>query len=112
MNRYIEKNSEFNSNRRIFEAYYNEVARPESRLQKVLETLVSYILMLVHMLSSAQVKALIKVFTVAVSLVGLVGIIGAMEQGSLGLGTGLLIGSLLIALEYLSLRGKAHSSKE
>ena len=45
-----------------------------------------------------------KVVTVALCLVGLIGIIGGMESGALSLPLGLLFGLLLVGAEFLCLR--------
>ena len=112
MNAYFQQNEDFSSNKRIFEAYYNEAIKPAGRMQKSLDTLLSYLYIMIKALTSARAKAVLKAFTVAVSLVGFVGVIGAMEQGALGLGAGLAIGAVLIGAEYLCLRGKRQVSKD
>ena len=109
MNTYFDKNEHFNSNRRIFETYYQEAARPAGRLQRALDALLGGASALVSALSGAKARRLAKALTVAVSLVGFVGVIGAMERGSLGLGSGLLIGAILVGAEYLCLRGRRQS---
>ncbi|MBR3893631.1 MAG: hypothetical protein IKJ35_00635 [Clostridia bacterium] len=106
MNTYFDQNEGFNSNKRIFEAYYQEARKPAGKLQRALDALLSSLSSLAKTETRAKVIRLAKACGVAVSLIGFVGVIGAMERGTLGLGSGLLIGALLIGAEYLCLRGR------
>ena len=103
MNASFEKNGNFNSNSRIFEAYFTDVETKETALQKLLsvcEKAASF----ATLAKSRSVLRAIRLLGMAGSLVGFVGIIGAIECGTLGLGLGLLLGSLLIGVEYLCLK--------
>ena len=100
MNKYFEKNDNFNSNNRIYEGYFTE-ARNESGFGKRALDLLSLIL---NFLLCESFLQRAKMVLVALSLVGFIGVIGAMEAGSLGMGSGLLIGGLLLAVEYLCLK--------
>ena len=111
MNAYFDRNNEFNSNSRIFEAYYQEIAKPAGKLQRWIDAALSKLSALTKPENLTTAIRLAKVAGVALSLVGLVGIIGAMESGALGLGNGLLIGSLLVGVEYLCLRGRRHAKE-
>ena len=104
MNAYFEKNSSFNSNSRIIEAYFGESVRRSGRAQRVIEILLSMLSAMLSALVSTRAKCIYKALSVAITLVGFVGIIGAMENGTLGLGMGIFIGMLLIGVEYLCLR--------
>jgi len=106
MNTYFDKNERFDSNKRIFEAYYQETRKPAGKLQRALDALLSSLSSLAKAENRAKVIRLARVCGVAVSLIGFIGVIGAMERGTLGLGSGLLIGALLIGAEYLCLRGR------
>lgn len=105
MNAYFENNGAFHSNSRIFEGYFTEAEPRASRLQRVSEKLFSRMTSLVRVLTDSRVCRIAKAVSIAVSLVGFVGVIGAMERGGIGIGTGLLIGAALVGLEYLCLRG-------
>lgn len=109
MNRYFEKNDIFSSNSRIFEGYFDDVTAQKSGLEKWLEKLSCVLLSILVFLSSSTLVKTVKCLGVAGALVGFVGIIGAMEQGTLGLGTGLCIGGALLLVEYLCLRGSHRS---
>lgn len=109
MNTYMNKSADFNSNSRIFEAYYQEIAKPAGKLQRAVDALLSKLSSFAKAENRAVAIRLAKVAGVAMSMVGLVGVIGAMECGALGLGNGLLIGSLLVGVEYLCLRGRRHT---
>ncbi len=106
MNAYFEKNKSFNSNRRIFKAYYEETAPRANAAQKALEMLLGLLSALLRVLGRIASSSLVKVVAFTLCFVGFVGVIGAMEYGSLGIGTGLLIGAGLLALEFLLLRSK------
>ena len=95
MNASYEKNGRFNSNTRIFEACFTEAAPRENHLQKLLSRI-----------SALPLGRVLRVAGTALSLVGFVGVIGAMEKGTVSLLSGLCIGALLIGVEYLCLRGR------
>lgn len=102
MNKYFDKNDMFDSNSRIYEGYFADVTNTKNPLKKLSDLL----FMILRFLSGQTVIRTVKAVAVALSLIGFVGIIGAMENGTLGLGTGLVIGALLLAIEYLCLRGR------
>lgn len=104
MNTTFEKNSNFNSNNRIFEGYFEEPAKAVGTLRRGVDSFLYIIISVITAMTSAKAIALYKVFGVACSLVGFIGVIGAVERGSLGFGAGLLIGAVLIGVEYLCLR--------
>ena len=104
MNTCYNHNSDFNSNKRIIEAYFGEAVKPVGKGKRILDTLLSFVSLMIRALTSSLARRLLKAFSVAVCLIGFVGVIGAMESGAIGLGTGLLIGLGLMGIEYLSLR--------
>ena len=104
MNAYFENNNGYNSNSRIIEAYFGETLSQQRMHRRGAELLLSMLAALLSALTSAKARSILKALSVAVCLVGFVGIIGAMEQGTLGLGAGFLIGMLLVGIEYLCLR--------
>lgn len=95
MNASYEKNGYFDSNTRIFEGCFTEPAPRENHLQKLLARV-----------SALPVARVLRVAGTTLSLVGFVGVIGAMERGTVSLLSGLCIGALLIGVEYLCLRGR------
>ena len=102
MNKYFDKNDMFNSNNRTYEGYFTDTTNTKNSWKKVSD----FLFMILRFLSGQAVVRTVKAVAVALSLIGFLGIIGAMENGTLGLGTGLLIGALLLAIEYLCLRGR------
>ena len=108
MNAYFENNGSFNSNKRIIEACFTEAAKPVGLTRRIGELLLSMPIAFFSAITSAKTKSFLKLFSVAASLCGFVGVIGAMERGTLGLGAGLLIGMLLVAIEFLCLRRHQH----
>ena len=104
MNAYYNKNEAFDSNKRIIEAYFGESVRAESPFKKLFEQVLYLLSVVLQALTCTAVRRVAKATTVAILLIGFVGVIGAMESGALGLGTGLLIGGLLVGLEILCLR--------
>lgn len=108
MNTYFENERSFSSNRGIIEAYLGQDVKPVGSFQKLFETILSWLAACVAFLSCVAVRRVIKTFGVAVSLVGFIGIVGAIEHGTIGIGTGLIIGSILLVIELLCLRPRAH----
>lgn len=104
MNRYYMNDEQFNSNKRIFEAYFTEVKTEPSCAQKALESLLYILSGILCALTSENAKRILKVTAIAACLFGFVGIIGAMERGTLSMLGGLSIASLLLGIEYLSLK--------
>ena len=104
MNAYFEKNNSFDSNRRTFKSYYEEVSPRANAAHKAAELLLSLLSALLRIITHVASSALVKVLSFALCFVGFVGVIGAMEHGSLGMGAGLLIGAGLVAFELLLLR--------
>ena len=105
MNKYFDKNDMFDSNSRIYEGFFADVTNAKNPWKKISD----FLFLILRFLSGQTVIRCAKATAVALSLIGFVGIIGAMENGALGLGTGLLIGALLLAVEYLCLRGHHRS---
>ena len=102
MNKYFDKNDMFNSNSRIYEGYFADVTNTKNSWKRISD----FLFLILRFLSGQTVIRTVKTVAIALSLIGFVGIIGAMENGTLGLGAGLLIGTLLLAIEYLCLRGR------
>ncbi len=110
MNTYFEKNSDFNSNSRIFKNKFTQSAKPHGQARRSLDSFLFIIMSFLSEFPFASVLRILRVVGVAGSLIGFVGIIGAMERGSLGIGAGLLIGAILLGIEYLCLRTHKPSS--
>lgn len=110
MNRYFDQNEIINSNKRIIEAYFSESVKPVSAWKKTWDSLLGMVLALLGALSCTTVRRVAKAGAVAVTLLCFVGLIGAMEKGAIGLGTGVLLSLPLLGIEYLCLRPrtKAH----
>ncbi len=104
MNTYYQQNRRISSNNDIFEVYFYGKAKPMPKWKKQLDSILSMLAAMVAFLTSARVRTALRVFGVGVSLVGFVGIIGAMEAGSLAILPGILLGLLLIGVEFLCLR--------
>ena len=106
MNRYIDSSARYSSDNGIFEAYFTESVSTASPLKRWLDSCLALLLQLIKAVTGATACRLYRVFGVAASLIGFVGVIGAMQSGTVGLGMGLLIGAVLIGIEYLCLRSK------
>jgi hypothetical protein len=104
MNAYFDHNEKINTNKRIIEAYFADTTVAPGRLSRALDAVLSFLFACWKLLTGESVVRIAKVCGVALSLVGLVGVIGAIEQGTLALGAGLLIGLALLGIEYLCLR--------
>lgn len=104
MNKSFANDQHFISNKRIIEAYFTEVEIPESKLQKLLDRVVSILFAIVSALTSARAIAIAKTFVVVGCLLGFVGLIGAMERGSISLLAGLLLSAPILGIEYFTLK--------
>ena len=104
MNAYYQKNSIVDSNNDIFEAYFLDGTARVGAWKKAADQVLSVLAAILTFLVSIPVRRALRVGGTAFSLVGMIGVIGAMESGALGLGAGLLIGLALISIEVLCLR--------
>ena len=104
MNRYYITDEQYNSNKRIFEAYFTEIKQEPSRTQKAANSILCLLAGILSLLTSASAMRILKVSATVASLLGFLGIIGAMERGSLSMLGGLAIAALLLGVEYLSLK--------
>lgn len=104
MNAYFDKNECFDSNKGIIEAYFGESVKSTGAWDRMLELVSHWVAILLSVLTSDLCRRITKALSVAVCLVCFVGIIGAMERGTLGLGSGVCIGLLLLCIEVLCLR--------
>ena len=105
MNAYYDSFQNKISNSRIIEGYFEEVEQDKTFGQKLSDTAAQVGAKIKALLSSAFVRRFAKPISLALSLVGIAGIIGAIEQGRMGLFAGFLLGLLVIAFEGLALRG-------
>ena len=104
MNKYYDNKNEYISNNRIFEAYFTEVDYVRSPFKKLLDTLLSVLISILAALTSERAKAILRVSTIALCLVGFVGTVGAVERGTLSMGFALLIGLVLVSIEIMCLK--------
>lgn len=106
MNRYYQENEQFNSNNRIYEGYFTETERKVRGFSKVLEMLL-YVLYLA--MTSVRFHRVLRAVSLALCLVGIVGIVAAIECGTLSVGVGLSVGIAVVAIEILCLRHRQRS---
>ena len=104
MNAYFDREANFDTNKRIIEAYFTDVSTAPSRAERAMQAILSFLFACWKILTGEASRRIFKALSLSLSLVGLIGIIGAMERGTLSLAAGLLIGSLLVGIEYLCLR--------
>ncbi len=97
MNKYYDNNEQFNSNKRIFEVYFTEIKKEPTLLERM-GNILSW---LFAALTSARARGIAKAMIVIACLIGFVGLIGAIEQGFLSIGTGLLLSVPLLIIEVL-----------
>lgn len=88
----------------IYEDFYAGVRVPSGKLKKAGELLLCRLTALLHILCSSAVRRLAKTAAVALCLIGMIGVAGAMEIGNLPLGAGVLICAGLLIVEFLLLR--------
>ncbi|MBQ8416960.1 MAG: hypothetical protein IJX13_08730 [Clostridia bacterium] len=104
MNRYLQNESAYNSNNDIFDLYFLGKKRSAAKWKKAADGLLALLAALISFFAEARVIRLVRTGAVALCLVGLIGIIGAMECGGLSLAAGLVISSLLLVVEIVCLR--------
>lgn len=97
MNRVYRENKSFHSNNRIYSAYLAGEIATTSRVGAFLSMILAFF-------CSTRVRMVSRILGVVFSFIGTVGLIGAMEAGSLGIAAGLLLTLTLLALTYLCLR--------
>ncbi|MBO5930672.1 MAG: hypothetical protein J6Q70_00365 [Clostridia bacterium] len=91
------------SNNDIFAEYFNVGTRP-SKMRKAADALLAALSVILAFLTAARTRVAIRAIGFGLTLVGFVGIIGAMETGAIGLGFGLVLGMALLGVEVLCLR--------
>ena len=104
MNAYYNNNEYINSNNDIFEAYFYGSAKTVPAWKKLADNLLAYLSILLSVMTCATAKRIYKAASVALCLVGMIGMIGAMESGAMPLWAGILISLPLIAAEFFVLR--------
>ncbi len=103
MNISYQNNGHIYSNNDIFADYFNVGARP-SKMRKAVDTLLAALSVILSFLTAARTRVIARTVGFSISLVGFVGIIGAMETGAISLVLGLVLGALLLGVEVLCLR--------
>ena len=104
MNKTYEFNSEINSNNGIYEAFYQEFVAQRTPAENSLLKLANSVKKPCSALTSATAKRLAKVSGVALSLIGIVGIAGGIQQNRISLIGGLVATAAFLALEYFCLK--------
>ncbi len=105
MNKAYDVSRNVYSNTGIYDAFYTQIAAPaferKNRAYKWLEGIKS-----IHQtLTGATAKRLAKVAGATVSLIGIVGIAGGIQQNRISLLGGLAVAALLLAAEFVCLKG-------
>lgn len=104
MNRYFENKQEFNSNSRIFNAYYHTAPQTKSNRNLLSGSLRSKLLAALRSNTARRVLRIAKPIVFSASLLGLLGIAAAIEAGVLGLGAGIATSVAILGVEYLCYR--------
>ncbi|MBQ7173232.1 MAG: hypothetical protein IJR88_03865 [Clostridia bacterium] len=98
MNAYYDNFQNQISNTRIIEGYFEEIKPRESVWKKLCQKAKA-------IASSPAMRRFAKPVSLTLSLLFSACVIGAIESGRMGIGTGLLLGGLIVAFEALALRG-------
>lgn len=104
MNACFDQNERIDTNKRIIEAYFSDVTTAPGVFARTVDSVLAFLFAMWKVLTGDVARRIAKAACVALSLVGMVGIVGAMERGTLALWAGLLIGLALVGVEYLCLR--------
>ena len=108
MNKYFETSDQYISNRRIIEAYFTETEQAVSPLKKGYDALLSFLLSVIAIMTSAAAKKVYLLSSVALCFIGFFGLVGAVEHGALSMLTALLIGMIFLGIEILCLKRINH----
>ena len=103
MNISYQNNGRIYSNNDIFGDYFNVGARP-SKMRKAADAMLAALSLILAFLTATRTRAVARALGFGLCLVGFVGIIGAMEAGSISLGFGLLLSGAILGIELLCLR--------
>ena len=110
MNAYFDQNERIDTNKRIIEAYFTDISTSPAWPTRAADAMISFLFALWKALTCEVARRITKASCVAISFIGMIGVIGAMERGTLALWAGLLIGLALVGVEYLCLRPRhSHS---
>ena len=103
MNISYQNNGQVYSNNDIFADYFDVGARP-SKMRKAADAMLAALSLILTFLTAARTRVAARALGFGLCLVGFVGIIGAMEAGSISLGFGLVLGGAILGIELLCLR--------
>ena len=106
MNKDYSANRSIISNNGIMTAFYEEIVGAAETRRGGFEKLLSAARNAWKILTGARARVLARVLAAVMSLIGLVGVVGAMELGNISLTAGTLLGLLLILAEYFCIRSK------
>lgn len=104
MNRMDTKKGRMDSDFGIETVYYPELRTSCGRFRRRADALLLRLLALWQILTGATARRLAKAGCVALSLIGMIGVAGAMERGTVSLSAGLAVCAVLLAVELLCLR--------
>lgn len=104
MNRYFDKENAFDSNSRIFNAYYINSEKAKSSTSSPLSAACAKLADVRVSKLYKRIMRIAKPVAFSLALVGIVGVAGAIEAGTLGLGTGIAVSLALLGIEFLCLR--------
>ena len=103
MNISYQNNGQSYSNNDIFADYFNVGAR-HSKMRKAADAMLAALSLILAFLTATRTRVVVRAFGFGLCLVGFVGIIGAMEAGTVSLGFGLILGGAILGIELLCLR--------
>ncbi len=111
MNRSFTENDQFISNNGIYSQLYGGLGIEQKKAWSAFNSLLLKLFSLFEILTGATAIRLYKVAGVVFSLIGIIGIAGAIETGRLSISAGLGVCALLLAVEYLCLRPAKKKNK-
>ncbi len=103
MNVSYQNNGRIYSNNDIFADYFN-VGTRHSKMRKAADAMLAALSLILTFLTAARTRVIARTVGFGLTLVGFVGIIGAMEAGTISLGLGLIFSAALLGIEVLCLR--------
>ena len=104
MNKTYDVSNRFDSNKGIYDAFYEEIVSPAFSSRNITKTLLEKLVNLHAILCGATAKRLARVTGVACALLGIVGVAGGIQYGRISLLGGVAISLALLGIEYLCLK--------
>ena len=111
MNKVYDISENVYSNKGIYEAFYAEIVAPSLSREKAAYSWFKKLLKLRQILTCSVARRLLKVAGTTISILGIVGVAGGIQQGKISLLGGITVAAVCLGVEYLCLRSLERNAK-